>query len=272
MDSSSRLGVAPSSLYVLIASSLIALLSAVASLAGLLNPDTIYPTEALRQFALSNDVANLLIGLPILLGSIWLDRNGKYIGRLLWPGALMYTLYNYLAYAIAMPVSWVYLGYLLIVVTSLYTLIAVFARIDFNRAKQRLVGRVPERLAAGVLILLGAFVFLRVFAEVLGTVNRADSFALTEIALLLVDSLLAPAWILGGILLWRRKPLGYAAGLPLLFQGSMLFIGLLLVLALQPAFTNSSLPLVDIVVVAAMGLICFVPSWMFLRGAAATGR
>lgn len=272
MDSSSRLGVAPSSRYVLIASILIALLSALASLAGLLSPDTLYPTETLRQFAVGNDVANLLIGLPILLGSIWLDRKGKYIGRLLWPGALMYTLYNYLAYAIALPVSWIYLSYLMIVAVSLYTLIAVFAGIDFNLAKQRLAESVPERLAAGVLILLGAFVFLRVFAEVLGAANQVEYLEQTEIALLLVDALLAPAWIIGGVLLWKRKPLGYAAGLSLLFQGSMLFIGLLLVLALQPLFTDTSLPLVDIVVVTAMGLICFVPSWMFLRGAAAAGR
>ena len=50
------------------------------SIAGLLRPSRLYPTEALLQSCMPNDVINLVIGLPILLGSMWLARRGKLIG------------------------------------------------------------------------------------------------------------------------------------------------------------------------------------------------
>jgi hypothetical protein len=256
--------------YLLTASLLIATLSIIASVSGLLCPDDLYPTETLREFALANDAANLFIGLPILLGSIWLDHRGKYVGCLLWPGALMYTLYNYLAYVIAVPLSWIYITYLLIVALSFYTLIAVLGTIDFDLAEQRLSRAVPERLSGAVLFILGAFVFVRVFGVVIQAQMAASMLEPTDLALLLADTLLAPAWVIGGILLWKNKPLGYATGLALLFQGSMLFLGLIIVLALQPLFNDASLPLADIIIVAAMGLICFIPFFGYLRGASSS--
>jgi hypothetical protein len=88
------------------------LLLAGTSLAGLLFPDSIYPTYELRDAFLANDVVNLIIGLPTLLVSMWLTRGGKLIGLLLWPGALLYILYNYIAYFIGLPVSWISVVYL----------------------------------------------------------------------------------------------------------------------------------------------------------------
>jgi hypothetical protein len=51
-------------------SAAVAILMAGASLAGLLYPQGLYPTEALRQSFVANDVVNLLIGLPILVVAI----------------------------------------------------------------------------------------------------------------------------------------------------------------------------------------------------------
>ena len=79
---------------------------------------------------------------------------------------------------------------------------------------------------------------------------------------------MAPAWVIGGALLWRREPLGYVTGLALLFQASMLFIGLIVVLILQPVMTTAPFALIDVLVVFVMGLICFVPLALFVRGAA----
>ena len=55
----------------------IALVMAVASAAGLLGPARVYPTDELRQSFVANDVVNLFIGLPILLGSMWATRGSS---------------------------------------------------------------------------------------------------------------------------------------------------------------------------------------------------
>jgi hypothetical protein len=58
------------------------------------------------------------------------------------------------------------------------------------------------------------------------------------------------------------------AGLGLLFQESALFIGLTIVLILQPFLTDAPFAPVDVLVVSAMGAVCYVPFALYLRGAA----
>ena len=52
---------------------------------------------------LGQDIFNLAVGLPLLLGSMWLARRGTLIGLLLWPGALFYVLYWYVLYLVGAP-------------------------------------------------------------------------------------------------------------------------------------------------------------------------
>jgi hypothetical protein len=249
-----------------VASLLVTMIMALASVAGLLYPDRIYPTDELRQSFVANDMVNLLIGLPILLGSMELARRGKLVGLLLWPGALMYVLYTYLAYVFGMPPSWVYLLYLALVTVSAYALIGLVASIDGPAVRQRLAGRVPERLSGGILVGFGLFFLVRVVGILGGAAANQTSVPATELPVLIADCLVSPAWIIGGVRLWQRRALGYLSGAGLLFQGSMLFVGLVVFLLLQPLLTGAPFALVDTIVVAAMGLVCFVPTALYLRG------
>ena len=42
---------------------------------------------------LGQDAFNLVVGVPLPLGLLWLARRGSLVGLLLWPGALFYVLY-----------------------------------------------------------------------------------------------------------------------------------------------------------------------------------
>ena len=245
---------------------IIAILMAAASVAGLLCQTSVYPTDELLQSFLPNDVANLLIGLPMLLASMWLTRRGKLIGLLFWPGALFFVLYNYIVYIFAMPLNLAFLAHLVLVMLSVYTLIGLLASIDGKVVQQRLTGEVPERLAGGVLAGLGLLFFLLVIGAIVQALISQTPLTETELALHIADFLITPAWVVCGVLLWQRKAFGYVAGLGLLFQASMLFIGLIIVLLLQPFLTAAPFSLVDVVVIFAMGLICFIPFALFIRG------
>jgi hypothetical protein len=245
---------------------IIAILMAAASVAGLLCQTSVYPTDELHQSFLPNDVANLLIGLPMLLASMWLTRRGKLIGLLFWPGALFFVLYNYIVYVFAMPLNLAFLAHLALVMLSVYTLIGLFTSIDGKVVQQRLSGTVPERLAGGILAGLGLLFFLIVIGTIVNAFISHTQIAETELALHIADFLITPAWVVCGVLLWQRKAFGYVAGLGLLFQASMLFIGLIIVLLLRPFLTAAPFNLVDVVVILVMGLICFIPFTLFIRG------
>ena len=135
-----------------VASLAIVLLVAAAAVMGLADSARVYPTDELRQAFLANDIVELAVGLPILLGSMWLARRGKLIGLLFWPGATLYVLYNHIAYVRALPLGGALLLHIALVSLSAYTTIGLVAGIDGAAVQERLRGRVRERLAAGVLV------------------------------------------------------------------------------------------------------------------------
>jgi len=251
---------------VYILSFIIASLMAVASIAGILFRSMIYPTDELLGTFISNDVVNLLIGLPITLGSIFLAMRGKLIGLLFWPGALFFVLYNYLIYVLAMPFNLAFLLHLTLVTLSVYTIIILVASIDGKKIQQRLAGVVHERIAGGILVGMGFLFLLQVVGVMVNSLANQTPITETELATHVSDFLISPALVIGGMLLWRRKEFGYVSGLGLLFQASMLFIGLIVFLIIQPFLTSTPFLLVDVLVVFIMGLICFIPLTLFVRG------
>lgn len=242
------------------ASVLIAVLMSVASLSGIFFANVLYPGANLRRSFLSNDVVNLGLGLPILLGSVFLARKGNWFGGLFWPGVLLYVAYNYIAYAVAMPFTWQFVLYLILALLSGLTVYWLLKSLDVETIRQGLRGQVAERFCAGVLVGFG----LLFFVMRLGILFQQQAGPETAVAV--ADLLTMPLWVAGGILLWRKQAFGYACGAGLLFQASMLFIGLLVFFALQPLLAGIPFPLEDFVVIAAMGALCFVPFGLFVRG------
>ena len=244
----------------------VALTMATASVVGLLYRTLVYPDELLMS-KVPLDVFNLVIVLPILLGSMWLARRGKLIGLLCWPGALFYVLYIYVSYLIGVPFNALFLPYIALVTLSAYTLIGLVASIDGEAVRQRLTGVVPARTAGGILAgLTILFIVRQIAVTVTALISQTPVDPIMELPLWIADLTLSPAWLVGGFLLWRREALGYMAGAGLLLLYSLLFIGLITVMVFQGLFSASPIDVAGIVVMLVMGLICFIPFALFVRG------
>jgi hypothetical protein len=245
----------------------VALLVAVAAIAGLLFRTTIYPTDELILAYLPVDAFHLVVGLPILLGSMWLAARGKLVGLLCWPGALLYVLYSYITNLVGVPFGVLFLPYLLLITPSAYTTIGLVASIDSEAVRKRLTGVVPARAAGGILVgLTGLFVLMNVANIFTATTNQPASTP-DLVPVWIADFVtVIPTCLVGGVLLWRRKALGYVAGVGLLLQYSLLFIGLAVVLA-YPAFHDArAIDISGVVTMVACGLICLVLLALFVRG------
>lgn len=241
-------------------------LMTLASISGILFPYTVYPTDELLRAFISNDVVNLLIGLPIMFISILLAMRKQLLGLLLWPGALFYVLYNYMIYVLAMPFNIAFFLHLILVTLSLYTTIILVETIDGNKIQRQLAGKVHEKIAGVILVGMGFLFLLQVVGVMVTSLVNQTLITEMDLALHVSDFLISPALVIGGILLWRRKEFGYVSGFGLLFQASMLFIGLIVFLIVQPLLTSTPFLLVDVLVVFIMGLVCFIPLILFVRG------
>jgi hypothetical protein len=244
----------------------VALIMTAASVGSLLFPSNIYPTEELRQGYLANDVVNFVVGLPILIVTMWLTKRGKLIGLLCWPGALLYTFYNYIAYIFGMPFSWVILLYILLNMLSAYAIFILMKGIEWNKVKDKLAGKIPEKFTGGFLVFYGVAFFLLALSVITGTNADQGTVSKPDIGVSIADMVLSALLFIGGILLFRRKPLGYVSGMGLLFAASTLFIGVILIVLLQPVLTNAPFVLEDVIVLSGMALICFIPTGLFMRG------
>ena len=244
----------------------IAILMTFMSLMGLFFPEFTYKTEILIQTLFPNDVVNILIGLPFLLGSIWLAGSARLVGLLLWPGALLFIIYNYVAYIIGRSFDLLSLIYLTLVFLSAFVIYDLLLCIDNNSVKLRLSGKVAEKLAAWFLLIFGILFILRAIFEFTGAGAKLAQITMVEIGVLIADVLISILWVVGGFLLLRQKPLGYALGLGLLSAASMLFVGLIIFLVIQPIITDAVFNPTDILVVVVMGLILSIPFFFYLRG------
>jgi len=252
-------------------SMVIAVLMGVMSLVGLIFPGRIYPSEAMRQTYMTNDLINILIGLPYLLVSIYLTRRGKLIGLLLWPGALLYVLYNYAAYVMGMPFGWTLIANWIIVLLSAYVFFEILRQIDKAAVKTQLEGLVPRKTASWFLLVFGVIFIFRAVSMIAQAFIDQIPLPLTELGVLIADIILSTCWVIGGVLLLRQKPFGYVSGLGLLFAAGLLFVGLILFLLVQPILTSVPFAPVDVLVVFIMGLVCFIPCALYMRGVLKAG-
>jgi len=240
---------------------IIAILLTAASLAALLFPAAFYTSEEIRQAMLTNDVVNLVIGVPSIIICLLLHRRERLIGLLFWPGALLYVTYNSLAATVAFPSLLLFIAHLVLTALSVTALALLLPRMDMLSLRNLLMSKVPERFAGATLTLFGiAFFFLALSILNGGKAGRSET------ATAAADLVIAPFWAVSGIQLLRRKPLGYALGGGMLFHAATLFIGLLIYFFLQPLVAAVPFPLEDFIAIVPMALLCFVPFGLFMQG------
>ena len=218
---------------------------------------------------LGQDVFNLVVGVPFLLGSMWLARRGSVAGLLLWPGALFYVLYWYVLYVVGAPFSVLFLLYVPLVTLSAFTIIGLVSSIDGEEVRRRLAGAVPARTIGAVLVVLALLTLAQDASGALLTALDADAPVdpAARHAWIVDLALQAPSVFVGGVLLWRRRPLGYVAGAGLLLQYGLSAVGFVASMALRTILTATSFDVATGVVLLVFATVCFVPLALFIRGA-----
>ena len=245
---------------------LIACLTSIVSISSLFLRDDFYQTEGLIQTFVTNDVINLSIGIPILLLSIFWTKRGKLIGLLFWKGALAFNLYIFITYSLALPLSWISVLYISLVFMDIGTLVKLWTTIDGDKIEMALRNQVHEKFCGAILTGFGILFLLRAILILFSAIQSGEIQSKIELATNITDFIFAPVFILIGISLWKKKALGYVGGLGLLFLVSMLFVGLIFFLILQPILANTPFSPMDLIMISILGSISFLPLILFVRG------
>lgn len=192
---------------------------------GLYEEDT-WAVAALR----GNDLVTLVLVAPVLALAVARGRRSSR-WQLVWLGSLFYSVYNFAYYAFGTAFNDVFLLHVATMALSIAALVALVPALDVTAVSAALTPHKADRWVAAYMVFVGTALItawggLSLRFAVTGELPH-DVMPPSAVHLVyaLDMSLLAPAFLTGGILLWRERAWGYALGVAVnLFGGAYLVV------------------------------------------------
>lgn len=214
-------------------SAVIAVLMVAASGAGLLiddlYPDGPWTREALR----GGDLTTLVVAVPVLVGSIVLARRGSRAAQAAWMGALAYSIYNYAYFAFGAEFNDIFVLHIALLSLSIAASVMAIVHLDKEAVAARFRHVRGTRWVAGFLtvvgtILGGLWVFLAIRFTLTGELMADIPADGIHLVFAIDTSLLVPALVISGVLLWRRSSGGFVFAPAMVVMGALYQVNLLL--------------------------------------------
>ena len=182
-----------------------------------------------------NDLVTLLVVAPVLAFAI--ARGSRSIAwRLVWLGGLFYGVYNFAYYAFGTAFNDVFLLHVASLSLSIAALVALALHLDVDAvARSMRRSSRGDAVVASFMVVVGSALFaawggLSLRFAVTGELpHDVMPPAAVHLVYALDLSLLAPAFLVGGVLLWHRRPWGYAMGVAVNVFGALYLLVLELV-------------------------------------------
>lgn len=216
---------------------------------------------------IAQDFVTLIIGIPLLIVSLFKARKGSLKGRFILAGTIGYFLVTYLFYLMMGMYNELFLVYTALLGTSFFAFTITLFSFELNMLPQAFSESVPFKTAGGFLILnalLIAMLWLEIVVPPLldGSTIPVQAEHYTTLIVQGLDlGLLLPLAVVAGILFIQKKPIGFLAApvylvflsiLMIALIGKIIAIGLLgqnilPVVFIIPAITLASITLAVIV-------------------------
>jgi hypothetical protein len=195
------------------------------SLTGLMAPEQYRDVEWIKATWYGNDWLTLIVAVPLLLMSSVGAARGSARAFLLWAGAVGYAVYDYAFYLLGAALNAFFPLYVVCVVLAAVILILTLAKLDAAAITLRARPAAPLPLIGGSFIMIGiglAVVWTAMWAAHVfaGRPTPVDPEAFRLVAALDL-SMMVPALVSGGVLLWRRRPWGVVLAAIAGVQGSL---------------------------------------------------
>jgi hypothetical protein len=195
-------------------SGLLAVLLVVSSVVGLLyGSGGFYESYPAGLAGLvGQDFVTLVLGLPLLLASMWLTARGSTRSLLVWTGTLFYFAYMYYFWVIG-GFNALFLIYIAIVSASLFGLLSLLFAIDPEALRARFSAKTPIRPVSGFFLVVSLLFALMWGGMILSSVAAGTQPDQVLREVVIIDlTVMLPLLFVGSLRLWRREAWGYLLG------------------------------------------------------------
>lgn len=201
----------------------------VASAAGLLIDDLYRDPDAVAAMFRGYDLIAVTLFAPALAVTLLPSFRRSMRAQLVWMALLGYSVYHSAMYVFGTTFNSIFLLHVAVFSASVLAFGLALANIDAGAIAERFTRRTPVRLVGGILLFLAAVLAIFWSAPSLsfafgGRLPEEGSklivpISITHLGWVLDLALLVPAYLLAGVLLWRRAPWGYVLATVVLIAG-----------------------------------------------------
>ena len=219
--------------------------------------------------AIGQDWVTLLVGVPLLLIATFLAARGALRWKLLQAGVLWYFAYTYLLMAFGGAYNPLFLAYVILYSASIFAFLLSLHMIDVGALPDKFSPHFARRTIAWLVIGIGALLALLWLGRILPTLLAGSvPFGLESYSTLFVQAgdlgLVVPLAIVSGVLLLRRRPVGYLLASVLLVKGATHGLALMAMIFSLAAAGVAIAPL-EAVFFVTVALICCVGTFHLIR-------
>lgn len=189
-----------------------------------------FESAKLGPQARAQDVVTILIGIPLLIISLYYSRKGSLKGRLLLAGTLSYFLYTYMQFT-SIQYNQMFLIYIILMAVSLYAFILVMMSFDMKALGSSFNDKIPVKFIAGFEIFTALGLSMRWLSDLIPSIINntfpAELQHYTSIPVYSMDlGLVVPTFLVAAILLLKKKPFGYLLSAVMIFKGVTMWAAL----------------------------------------------
>ena len=164
--------------------------------------------------AVAQDIVTLFLGVPLLLVSLYLFRQGLLKGKLLLAGTIAYFLYTYTSYSFLSMFNQFFLIDVMLMSASFFAFVLTMMSFDIDKLSDHFSEKLPVKFVGGLLISIGTIFGLMWLGTVVPSIMSGTAPTVMEHYTTLVIqamdlAFVVPTAFLAGILLIKRKPFGY---------------------------------------------------------------
>jgi hypothetical protein len=219
--------------------------------------------------AIPQDIVTLVLGIPLLIISLFLTRKGLMKGRILLAGTLGYFLITYMMYTFIAMYNRLFLVYVILISTSFFAFILTLSSFNIATIGSYFNKKLPIKFVGGYLIFSTAMIGYLWLARVIPSlINNSVPLEVEHGTTLPVQAFdlafFLPAIFLAGMLLIKRKPFGYMLAPIVTVSNALIMIALLSKgISMNLAGIAGTLPM--IIMTALFGLIAIISLVMIFK-------
>ncbi|MCX7615570.1 MAG: hypothetical protein N2Z65_07440 [Clostridiales bacterium] len=213
----------------------------------------------------ASDFITLFLAIPLLVISLTAAIRGSFRGRLFLSGTLGYFLYTYMSYTFLWMYNRFFIVYVFLMSLSFFAFILCLTGFDVPNMPDMFKKKLPVKILGGFQLFIAFMIGMLWLSKIAPSVlNDAVPDGLEHYTTLVIQGMdlgfVVPAAALSGILLIRRRPLGY------LLSSVIILKGITMLTAISAMIINMGLNGVEINPVEAvifpvfnvLAIVCFV--------------